>query len=145
MDYPALAAALLENMQALRKAKPQKHIDESLHGEAFVLHFIAEHGGDVLPGEISGEMGVSSARIAAALNSLESKGLITRQIDLSDRRKILVGITPEGKAQARQQKQAVVAHTVKMLAMLGEQDAKEHVRIMGRLAEIMAAHDIEPF
>jgi len=143
MDYSALAAKLLDSMQALHRARPQKHINESLHGEAFVLRFIAQHGGDVLPGEISGEMGVSSARIAAALNSLESKSLITRQIDLSDRRKILVGITPEGKALARQQQQAVIAGTSKMLALLGERDALEYVRITSKLAEIASTNRAE--
>ena len=143
MDYPALAAELLGNMQSLRKAKAQKHIDESLHGEAFVLHYIANHDGDVLPGEIGGEMGVSSARIAVTLNGLESKGLITRHIDLSDRRKILVGITPEGKALAEKQQQAVLEGASKMLALLGEQDAKNYVRIVGRLSEIMSANCIE--
>ena len=143
MDYPALAATLLENMQALRKAKPQKHIDESLHGEAFVLHYIANHDDDVLPSEISSEMGVSSARIAAALNRLEGKGLITRQIDLSDRRKILVGITPEGKALAEKQQQAVLGGAAKMLTLLGEHDAKEYVRLTSRVAEIMSANCIK--
>ena len=143
MDYVTLAAELLDKMQVLRKSKPQKHINESLHGEAFVLHFIAGHDGDVLPGEISSEMGVSSARVAAALNSLESKGMITRKIDLSDRRKILVGITPAGRALAEQQQQAVIQGASKMLALLGEQDAKAYVRITGRLEEILSANCIE--
>ena len=143
MDYPALAAELLDNMQALHKARPQKHINESLHGGAFVLHYIATHGGDVLPGEISAEMDVSSARIAAALNNLEDKGLITRRIDLNDRRKILVGITPEGKALAEKQQQAVLEGAAKLLALLGEHDARDYVRITGRLAEIASANCIE--
>ena len=140
MDYPALAAQLLGSMQVLRKFRPQKHINEAMHGEAFVLRFIMAQNGDVLPSEICGEMGVSSARVAAALNSLEGKGLIARQMDLSDRRKILVSITREGRALARSQEQAVVEGTAKMLALLGEQDAKEHVRIMGKLAEILSAN-----
>ena len=118
-------------------------IYEAMHGEAFVLRYIMLQEGDVLPGEIGGEMGVSSARIATALNSLESKGLITRQIDLNDRRRILVRITPEGRAFAEEQEQAVVEGTAKMLALLGEHDAKEHVRIMGRMAEIMSSNPIE--
>jgi len=140
MDYPALATQLLDSMQALHKFRPQKHINEAMHGEAFVLRFIMVQNGDVLPSEISSEMGVSSARVAAALNSLESKGLIIRQIDLSDRRKILVSITQEGRALAEGQERAVVEGTAKMLALLGKQDAKEHVRIMGRLAEILSTN-----
>jgi len=143
MDYHALAAQLMDSMQALHRMRSQKHLNESLQGEAFVLRYIAQHSSEVLPGEISSEMNVSSARIAAALNSLESKGLITRQIDLSDRRKILVSITPEGKTLAKEQERGVMEGTAKMLALLGEHDAEEYIRIMGRLAEIMSANPIE--
>ena len=138
MDYTALTIELIKNMQALRKIKPHKNINEALHGESFVLHYIASSGGDVLPGDISSEMCVSSARIAAALNSLENKGLITRQIDTSDRRKILVGITPEGRALEEKNRLYVVEEASKMLAMLGEHDANEYVRITGRLAELVS-------
>ena len=137
MDYPTLAAELVSGMQVLQKVAPQKYINESFRGEAFVLHFIASHPG-VLPNEISSEMGVSSARIAVALNNLEGKGLITRQINPRNRRQILVGITQEGKALTEKQHTAVIAGASKMLALLGKQDAKEYVRITIKLAEIMS-------
>ena len=139
MDYSELAADLLNVMQLHRKAKPQRNIDESMHGEIFVLKYIADHNGGVLPGEIGQEMNVSSARIAAALNSLEKKGLITRRIDTSDRRKILVGITQAGKEQAQEHYQTVLGVTAKMLELLGEHDAKEYVRIMKKMAEMLPA------
>jgi len=144
MDYEALAIEMLGKMQALRKTRPQKHINESLHGEAFVLHYIAQRGGNVLPGEISGEMNVSSARVAVALNSLESKGLITRQIDTSDRRKILVRITPEGKALEEKHQRIVIEGAAKLLALLGERDAVEYIRITGRLAELSCDWEMPP-
>ena len=135
MDYTGLAAELLEKMQSLHKAKPHRLINEALQGGAFVLQYIAFHGGDVLPGEISQEMGVSSARVAAALNGLEDKGLITRKIDQSDRRKILVGVTREGKEYTERQYHAVTEKAAELLELLGEHDAREYVRITGRLAE----------
>lgn len=140
MDYTELAAELLKKMQMLRKAKPQKNINEALQGESFALLYIALHGGDVLPGEISNEMEVSSARVATALNNLENKGLITRRIDKSDRRKILVSLTQEGKEIALKHHQEVLENAAKMLHLLGEHDAKEYVRITGRLAEIVPEH-----
>jgi DNA-binding MarR family transcriptional regulator len=69
------------------------------------------------------------------LNSLESKGWITRKIDVSDRRRILVEMTPEGKEQVEKHFQMIMKTTTKMLEYLGEQDAKEYIRIMRRLAE----------
>lgn len=137
MDYFELAIELLNGMQSLHKVKSQRNINEAMQGETFVLKYIAHHNGDVLPGEIGQKMDVSSARIAAALNSLEKKGLITRQINTSDRRQILVGITKEGKDLAEKHQKTVLEAIAKMLELLGEHDAKEYVRIMKKLAEII--------
>lgn len=137
MDYNELALELLQNMQKMKNhAGPQKHIDEAMRGEHFVLQFIAFRKGNVLPSEISVEMGISSARIAATLKGLERKGLITRQIDTSDRRRILVNLTPQGEALAEEHYQKAVERTTKLLSLLGEHDAREYVRIIGRLAEL---------
>ena len=137
MDYAELAAQFLNKMQSLRRARPHRHIDEALHGGGFVLYYISLHRDGVLPGDISQEMAVSSARIAAALNKLEGKGLITRRIDKSDRRKILVEITPEGLNLSEKHQRIITNEAAKMLSQLGEHDAKEYVRITGKLAEIM--------
>jgi len=131
-----LADALLQNLRALHKAKPHKNISAALHGETFVLNYILLHG-DVLPGEISNEMDVSSARVAAALNSLENKGLITRQIDKCDRRKVLVRVTKQGKEEAEKHYRTATQAAAKILSLLGEHDAKEYVRITGKLAQIV--------
>jgi len=138
VDYEKLALELFNKMHSLRKAKPQKNIDGALQGEAFALHFIALQGGAVLPGAIKREMNVSSARVAQALNNLEEKGWITRKIDKSDRRKILIEITEEGRSAAEKNDKAIIGLTAKMLCMLGERDAKEYVRITGRLADIIS-------
>lgn len=135
MDYSELASELMQKMYKMRQARSQKQVDESMQGEQFMLHFISFHQRSVLPSEISNTMGISSARIAAALNSLERKGLITRQIDISDRRQILVDLTPEGKALANEQHQKTMETLTNTLRQLGEHDAREYVRIIGRLAE----------
>lgn len=136
MDYSELAHELLNKMQSFYRAAPQKHINEALQGEAFVLHYIFLYGDDVQPGAISQKMDVSSARMAAALNNLENKGFITRQTDLSDRRKVLIRLTPAGKEQADLNKQKVIGTITQMLQFLGEQDAKEYIRIMSRLSQM---------
>ncbi|GAA4653265.1 transcriptional regulator [Anaerocolumna aminovalerica] len=134
MDYMELAKQFLHNSYQFRKRGHQKKIDETMQGEAFAILYILRQGDIVLPSEISNEMNISSARVAAMLNSLENKGLVTRQIDKSDRRKILVELTQEGKELAEKHNQMVVNNTARMLELLGEHDAKELVRIMGKLA-----------
>lgn len=135
MDYEKLAHEFMSIMYQMRKRGAQKQISESMHGELFVLGYISNHEGNVIPSEISNEVGISTARVAATLNSLENKGLITRKIDVNDRRRILVEMTPTGKEQIENHIQTIMKITTGMLQYLGEQDAKEYVRIMGRLAE----------
>lgn len=136
MDYMELAEKLFQNMYLLRKSRPQRKMTESMQGETFVLRYISQHEGSVVPGEISAIMDISSARIAATLNSLEKKGLITRQIDTNDRRRILVRLTQAGKDLAEEHHQSVMEGGARLLSLLGEQDAMEYVRITGRLAEL---------
>lgn len=135
MDYKSLAREYMELMNKMRKRKTQKQLSDSMHGEHFVLFYISQHEGNVIPSDISREMGISSARIAATLNSLESKGLITRQIDVEDRRRIIIDITDEGRKMVKEHHKKIVGITINMLEYLGEKDALELIRIMKKLAE----------
>jgi len=134
MDYAELAKQFLHNSYQFRSRGHQKKIDETMHGETFTMSYILRQGGIVLPSEISSEMNISSARVAVILNNLENKGFITRQIDKSDRRKVLVSLTQEGVEFTEEHNKTVINSTARMLEALGEYDAKELVRIMGRLS-----------
>lgn len=136
MDYTELAKQFLHNTYQFRTCGHQKKIDGTMQGETFALLYILKQGDIVLPSEISNEMNISSARVAAILNNLENKGYITRQIDKSDRRKILVELTRKGVRRAEKQNQMVISITARMLELLGEHDAKELVRIMGKLVKL---------
>lgn len=130
MDYDKLAAEFLKGMTAFRRMKPQKHIDNALHGEMFVLGYIAMKGGDVNPGEISSNLNLSKGRTTVTLTGLERKGFITRQIDPANRSRIIIELTDKGRSFADEHEKHIMNHVKDMLAFLGEQDAKELVRIM---------------
>ena len=134
VDTTALAVELLDSMFLLLQAGFQKNINAASRGEAFILQYLARRDAYVLPSEISHEMHVSPARVAQTLNSLEKKGWVTRRINEADRRKILIALTPMGRDFAEQKRRAVVETASGMLGMLGEQDAREYVRITGLLA-----------
>jgi DNA-binding MarR family transcriptional regulator len=136
MDYNKLAEEFMLHNSHMRRARPQRIINDAARGENYVLRFIFDNESEVLPSEISKEVRISSARIAATLNSLESKELITRKIDPQDRRKILVRITDEGKIFAKRQHQLIINEIAGMLQRLGEHDAREYVRILGKIANL---------
>jgi DNA-binding MarR family transcriptional regulator len=134
MDYQEAARQLMQSFHQFHKRGHQKKIDAAMRGERFVVLYLLQKGNSVLPGAISSEMNISTARIATVLRSLEAKGLITRQIDQTDRRKILVNLTPKGLEEAKKQQEVTVKMIVNILKLLGAQDAKELVRIVDRLA-----------
>jgi len=132
--FTKLAEELTQNMVKFHQGK-HRHDHDDLKGGSFVLYYLSRHEGAV-PTEISDAIGVSTARMAAALNNLEEKGFITREIDKEDRRKIIVKLTVAGHGVVEQQAKDRLNHFAVMLEKLGEHDAREYVRIMGRLAEV---------
>lgn len=136
MCYTELAEELLKNMTLANKSKPLAKLSKIIHGEMFALQMIALHDNDITPGDISKAAGTSPARIAAELNNLEHKGLITREIDPVNRRRILICLTAEGKKIADEHRCDVINAATLLLKQLGKKDAKEYVRIIGKLGEI---------
>ena len=135
MNLENLAHDFLEVMHQLHRGNPQKHINDSMHGENFVLFYIFEHEGNVIPSDISKAMEITSARIAAILNSLDKKGLTSRRIDAEDRRRILIDLTDAGREHVKNQNHIRMSSLVDMLQYLGEDDAKAYIRIIKKLAD----------
>ena len=133
MCYKELAEKLLENLILADKLKLLSKLSKVTHGEMFVLRMIDIHNDGITPGDISKAAGTSPARIAAELNSLENKGLITREINTNNRRKILVRLTPSGKENAIKCRGEATNIAITLLEKLGEKDAQEFVRIIGKL------------
>lgn len=135
MDYERLAERFMGYMHHMRRSHPHRAISRAVQGERQVLQCILEEGGGIRPSLISERMGISTARIAATLNALEQKGWVTRRIDPGDRRRILVDLTPEGRQHAKEAHREVLKEVAAMLERLGEHDAMEHVRIVGKLVQ----------
>jgi len=135
MDFTELAETFLVHGYASVRHGPQRHLDDAMRGENFVLMFLSQYHTSVAPSIIGAAMGVSTARVATALNGLENKGLVTRQIDTGDRRRILVDLTPEGRQLVKTRQDELLHYTARMFEFLGEHDAKEFVRIWGRLTD----------
>ena len=136
MDYEALANDFMKVMISFAKNGFEKRMNGFAHGGNYMLYYLYKEGEAVLPNQISNEMGITSARTAAALKNLENKGLICREIDKNDRRQILVTLTDEGKKTAETQLGEFVKTSTHILESLGEDDAKEFIRIIKKLHNI---------
>ena len=142
MDYTNLSKEFLQTIYKYYQMKSQPQFSNAMHGETFVLQYIATHTNATVPSDIKNAMSISSARIATVLNSLEDKGLITRQIDSQDRRRTILRLTEEGEKKADASSQELLGLAKRRMEYLGEEDAKNCIRIMNKFIEA-CKHDKE--
>ena len=95
-NYSALAQELLHALDATGPRPPHEDISQTQRGEMAVLRLLARENRQLLAGEISRGLGMTTSRIAAVLNSLEKKDMITRCVDPADRRRVVVALTARG-------------------------------------------------
>lgn len=143
MEFSVLADQFLQIMERLPRGAHPAVISELSRGELFLLNYLFTHGGTGRPGEMSAAMRTSTARTAAALGNMEKKGWILRRPDEEDHRHTLVRLTEEGKAYIRGMRCTATDRLVRVLEELGEEDTREYLRILGRLAGIISRQQAE--
>lgn len=102
----------------------------NLKGENALLLQLISSAGQSTPGALAECLGVSAARIAAMLRSLELKKLIERVCDEKDKRRITVIITENGRQFVDSVSETIVKRAQTLLEKLGEEDAKEFLRLL---------------
>lgn len=138
MDFEATADEILQVMESLSRNSPLKQIGELPKGEIFLLGHLHTYNGSARSNELSEALGTSTARIAAAVKSMERKGWVYRKVDDQDHRKTIVHLTPEGEAHILEYRKHVRNALKDLLEELGEQDTREYLRISSRMNEIVA-------
>ena len=126
-------AALTEEMTRLLDEHPrgarENRFSASLCGEMAVMRLL--HNGTkkkMTAGELSSRLSMTTSRVAAVLGSLEKKGLLERENDAVDRRRVL----------CEKRKAHFKSKIALLLSMLGD-DAPEFVRLLGRMFEITSS------
>lgn len=109
-------------------------------GELFVLHYLASSQGQVLPTELSAGLGSSNARISVLLGVLEKKGLVERDIHTSDRRNVLVSITPLGRQRIATEMDLIRTCLAKVFTAMGAEDTLTFLRLTKRFSELIYEH-----
>lgn len=138
MEFEELAKEIQRSSIALlRRGRPWQ-LDQLSQGEMMVLRFLVHQKDQSLPGELSRTAGVSTARIAAIINSLEKKGQVVRRADETDHRRVRVCVTQTGRDRLLAGEAALEKVALRILRELGQEDAAALARILRRLVEITA-------
>jgi|AntAceMinimDraft_18_1070375.scaffolds.fasta_scaffold00541_16 DNA-binding MarR family transcriptional regulator len=133
MDYNKLTDEHMKDM-FLRKPLLKKANDMS-KGEIGALLYLGRENNNALAGEISARMKITSGRMASILKSLDKKGYISKRKGKEDCRQTIVSITVEGQDFLEKDRKLIFSSIRNLLVFLGEEDAKNYVRINKRLVE----------
>ena len=99
------------------------------------LGFMEREGKVVRPGDVARICRLSPSAISQTLKSLETKGLIVRTRAEGDCRAVSIELTDEGRAMNEAGRKLHDARVDDLIAFLGEDDARELIRIMRRMFE----------
>lgn len=136
-DYNALAQEMVATLEATNHRPPHDELSQAIRGEMAVLRLLDKEKRQLLAGEISRRLNMSTSRIAAVLNSLEKKGMIVRCTDPGDRRRVSVALTESGKAFCRERREEALCKFSRLLERLGKEDARQFVDLLKRVFVIL--------
>ena len=129
-----LILELINEMKGVFRTVMEDNIHEFWQGELRVLEYLHSNQElQILPGMVSRELGLTSARVAGVLKSLEKKGFITRDVTPEDRRKVMIAITNAGREYFKNRQQKILWFAEHVVEKLGEKDSRELVRIIHKL------------
>jgi len=92
--------------------------------------------------ELGGRMRLDPSGLVGAIDELERMGLVERRRDPADRRRNVIALTEEGTATLRRARRLV---TDSARELLGPLDDAEVETLVGLLAKVEAAGDLERF
>lgn len=142
-SYPGYVNEALHAFKKIMGSNKRNFMDDlnrANKGEMFVLHFLHMSEKPVMPSELRIALGSSMARVSALLGSLEKKGQIKREVNLCDRRNILVTLTEAGKRRALMEMAHMQACMAGIFEEMGEEDTREFIRLAARFSIISKKH-----
>lgn len=109
-------------LEALQKATPSQllqNIDDRTAGMRAILLYLAAGEEEVTASMISEYMQVSTARVTVLLKKMEAKGLIEKERDPEDNRRVKVTLSDRGRELATQVQERIDAHVASMIDQIG--------------------------
>jgi DNA-binding MarR family transcriptional regulator len=94
--------------------------------------------GPMSPSELGEGLIVTRATVTGLLDSLERRGFVRRSAHPSDRRSLVVEITPEGVAVLKQVRSIIHAQETAWMGVLSDGDLRRYIRLLHRIQDSVA-------
>lgn len=136
MDRNILAENMMNAFDSINRQELFERMKITFKGENLMLAILMKMGGKATPGELIKYTECTAARLTAIAKSLETKGLVSRIQNAEDKRSTIIEMTAEGITRFMNLQKEAAESVFNLIEKLGERDAEEFVRLVGRLAEI---------
>lgn len=140
----ALRTEMFETMQRMRQRRSTPPLPPGItRGEIntlMMLSMMEARGEAVRPGMLAACTHATPGAVSQTLKSLEEKGLIVRKRGEGDSRSVAISLTDAGHEFENEGRRLHDERFMHMLEFLGEDDAREFVRIVNRMLEFEESH-----
>ena len=140
----ALRTEMFETMQRMRQRRSTPPLPPGItRGEInalMMLSMMEARGEAVRPGMLAACTHATPGAVSQTLKSLEEKGLIVRRRGEGDSRSVTISLTDAGHEFENEGRRLHDERFMHMLEFLGEDDAREFVRIVNRMLEFEESH-----
>jgi DNA-binding MarR family transcriptional regulator len=102
-----------------------------------VLGLLRDHG-PMSPSELGERLIVTRATVTGLLDSLERRGYVRRTAHPSDRRSLVVELTPEGTAVLQQVRELVHRHETEWMSALSAAELRRYIALLHRIQDRVA-------
>ena len=105
---------------------------------------ILRDNGPMSPSELGERLIVTRATVTGLLDSLERRGLVSRSAHPTDRRSLVVEITPNGRTVLQQVRTLIHEHERAWLGDLSDDDLRAYIEQLHRIQDTVAAAGSAP-
>ncbi|MCV7089914.1 MarR family winged helix-turn-helix transcriptional regulator [Mycobacterium interjectum] len=138
MEHEEASRLRRQLMTLQRRIRREMRTGPVALSDALVLGAIERRGGAVSPGQIAEDLVMTTSNVAAALRALEAAGLISRQRDANDARRVRIELTDDGRrlvVNDRRRRDDWLCATINTSLTPREQKVlRQAGELMGRLA-----------
>ncbi len=137
MDYYEQASQIFDNLNNTWPLELARKLNNCVSGTNYILFYLDNQDKEVLSGDISSTLNMSTPRVSAALNALEKKNYIVRKDHDSDARKTYISITEDGKKYVAAFKEKVISFLAYVLEKIGIDEFLKLEEMMIQLKELL--------
>nr|WSW67231.1 MarR family transcriptional regulator [Streptomyces sp. NBC_00995] len=124
----------------LRRVREQSLVDFDLDRQEFdTLHKLAGRGGNAAPSELAADLDLAPASVTGRLDALERRGFVRRRPSTTDRRRVDVELTEEGRSTWTGAMEFLGHEEERLLGVLDE-DERALLNDMLRRIMVVAEH-----